>query len=270
MFSGFSIEGVGVHSGHRVGVRIDPAPRGARIVFHHRRKSFLCEPGALAHNSPLCTTVGSVATVEHLLFALCACGVEDAKIRVRGGEIPILDGSAAPWISLLRRAGARGALRQFELTEPLTVEERSGRARLYPAPPGEPGSIHVTVDYPGFSGEKQIPLTGPALKAIAGARTFAFLRDVPAMRALGRIRGGGPHCALVLGDDGPMTTPRSADEPLDHKLLDAIGDLYILGALPRAHIRLERPGHALLQSVVRRLAQKRACAGTTSRARALP
>lgn len=270
MFSGFSIEGVGVHSGHRVGVSIAPAPRGARIAFHHRRTSFLCEPGALAHSSPLCTTLGSVATVEHLLFALCACGVADAKIRVRGGEVPILDGSAAPWISRLRRAGAQGELSRFELTEPIAVEDRSGRARLYPASPGDPGSIHVTVEYPGFSGEKQIPLTRKALDAISCARTFAFLRDVPAMRALGRIRGGGPHCALVLGDDGPLTPPRSPCEPLDHKLLDAIGDLYILGALPRAHIMLERPGHALLHSVVRRLAEKRPRAGQTSSARALP
>ncbi len=270
MFFGFSREGVGVHSGHREGVRVDPAPPGAGIVFIHQKGQVTCAPGNIARGGTLCTTLGHVSTVEHLLFAFCACGVTDATVRVRGGEIPILDGSAAPWIRDLRAAGARGAPPFFEVTRPLVIEQGAGRAEVSLAPAGHPGSVEVAVDYPGYRGQKSIPLTPHALEEIAGARTFAFLRDVAAMRASGRIRGGGLHCAQVLCDDGPLTPARGPDEPLDHKLLDAIGDLYILGALPRAHLRLSRPGHRLLHALVRRLAgqldEQRSLLG----ARALP
>lgn len=264
-----AIRGIGVHSGLPVTLVLRPAPAGHGIVF--LRSDLPHEAGPVPArwdrivDTRLCTVIAngrgaSVSTVEHLMAALHACGVDNAELVLDGPEVPILDGSAAPWVALIDRAGtvAQPAWRpEIVIDRALRWDEGGDRwAMLLPAPRPR---FTVTIDFedPAVGRQRYDLVLDEARfrSEIAAARTFGFLADIHALQATGRTRGGSLDNAVVV-DRGRVLNPgglRFADEFVRHKLLDCIGDLALAGASIRGQFIASRPGHALNAAMVRAL-----------------
>lgn len=254
--------GVGLHTGERSTITLRPAPPNTGIVFRRRDIA----PRTLIHatlanvaDTYLGTTIAangsgpSVATVEHLLSALAGVGIDNLLIDVDGPEIPIMDGSAAPFIFLLESAGIRElprARRLIRVRRRIEVRDGDKWARLEPYagfraeftidfdhPVFEPGGQSLVVDFTHCS----------YVKEISRARTFGFLRDLEQLRVQRRALGGSTDNAIVLDEHGVINREglRSRDEFVRHKLLDAVGDLYLLGCGLRGAYSACRSGHAL-------------------------
>ncbi len=261
-----SLEGVGLHSGRKVKLTLVPAPADSGISFVRTDLSPRVEIPALAEyvvDTMLNTSLGKgsvrVGTVEHLLAALYGCGIDNASVELDGPEVPILDGSCAPWVVLINEAGVREqrANRRFLLLrKPITVVDGDKRARLTPA---ARFSISYTIDFkhPLISDQTlRIDFSDRAfLKEIARARTFGFKRDVERMHRAGLALGGSLENAVVV-DDFHILNPdglRYPDEFVRHKILDAIGDLSLLGMPLLGHFSAVKSGHALNHQLVRKL-----------------
>lgn len=250
--------GVGLHSGVPCTVKVEPKPVGYGVQF-------VTPSGAHVHARPehvlsteRCTTIGaqdqSIATVEHLMAALAAVGLWDARIEVDGPEIPVLDGSALPYVLALRRLGPFGCPTPIELCGPIRIEQGSSVAVARPWPRFFL-RLSVSFDHPAV-GHQSARWTGDTLafeKSIAPARTFGFIEEVQALWDRGLAQGGDLTNALVFGATGPLSPMRLPSEPARHKLLDAVGDLALLGAPLRARIELTQPGHSLVFSLVQAL-----------------
>jgi UDP-3-O-[3-hydroxymyristoyl] N-acetylglucosamine deacetylase len=247
--------GIGLHSGKPVRLELRPAPPGHGIRF--RRVDCGVEIPAtleylarLDHATTLCRNGASIETVEHLLSALHGLGVDDALVEVDGPEVPILDGSAAPFVILVHEAGLRPLPVQrdyLKVLEPLEVVRGSKSVRLLP-------SDHFRVSYTiGFDHpllrhqSASFRLTPEAFaEQIAPARTFGFLREVETLRKGGLALGGSLDNAIVIGETGVLNnTLRFEDECVRHKVLDAIGDLALLGHPIVGHLEATKAGHAL-------------------------
>ncbi len=231
--------GVGLHGGHRVRVTLRPAPPDHGVVFV--RADLPGAPRIPAHvehlhETRLATTLGvggaTVATVEHLLAALVGMGIDNVVVEVAGPELPIFDGSAQPWVERVRRAGgpvAQGRPRRaLVVLRPIEVRDGDKLARLEPAPRFE---AHCTIAFAHPLIGRQRRTYAGAFEELAAARTFGFGRDVDALHAQGLARGGGVDNAVVFDED-QVRNPgglRFPDEPVRHKILDAIGDLALLG-----------------------------------------
>lgn len=260
----FRREGRGIHTGARCAVTVRPLPERDGIVFATERGEVPLAPAALApdalHATDLARGDARVRTVEHLAAALAWFGAAGARVEVEGPEIPILDGSARPWCEALAEAGWTPGPRFVELAGPISVELGDARGEMIP--PGEGGSplIEVEIDFGGAPvGPRRVaflPTTDDFVGSVAPARTFSLVRDLADLEARGLALGRGLDCGLAIGDLGPLNPEgmRFADEPARHKLLDAMGDLSILGGLPWAEVRLARPGHALNRELVLRAA----------------
>ena len=257
--------GTGLHSGSDVSVRVLPAPVGTGRVL--RDMATGQEIAARAENgqeSQRCTVLQAggitVQTVEHLLSALAALGVDDAMIEVQGGEFPAADGSAAPFVSWLRGAGLRDqegtpAVSGLECAGPLLVSEGGITLAALPAPHFR---ATVLLDYPQpWIGTQAVTFDAAVddYENIAPARTFGFVRDLNGLRAHGLALGASRDNAVVLGDDGYETLLRFPDELARHKMLDLIGDLSLVGVPLCAQIIAVRPSHALNVRLARRLAE---------------
>ena len=259
------IEGVGLHSGSDARVRILPAPADHGLVFSRRDlggATVEATPEAIGDSS-LATTLScdgvSVGTVEHLLAALRGLGIDNARIEVDGPEIPILDGSSAPFVTAVRAAGGsavqRAARRTLAVRRPIPI--RDGERAIL-ALPARDFRISYAIDFPHPAiGYQAVALSVDEevfAASIAPARTFCLLRDVQAMRASGRARGGSLDNAVVVGDEGIVGGAlRFRDEFVRHKVLDLIGDLALLGAPLLAHVVVFKGGHRLHAQLVRRL-----------------
>jgi len=259
------IEGVGLHSGSDARVRILPAPADHGLVFSRRDlggATVEATPEAIGDSS-LATTLScdgvSVGTVEHLLAALRGLGIDNARIEVDGPEIPILDGSSAPFVTAVRAAGGsavqRAARRTLAVRRPISI--RDGERAIL-ALPARDFRISYAIDFPHPAiGYQAVALSVDEevfAASIAPARTFCLLRDVQAMRASGRARGGSLDNAVVVGDEGIVGGAlRFRDEFVRHKVLDLIGDLALLGAPLLAHVVVFKGGHRLHAQLVRRL-----------------
>jgi len=258
-----SLEGVGLHSGRKVRLTLAPAPADAGICFVRSDVSPPVEiPAAVEYvvDTRLNTSLGigavRIGTVEHVLAALVGCGIDNARIEVEGPEVPILDGSCAPFVQLIDEAGVRElrANRRFLLVrEPVVVQEGDKRARLDPA---RRFSLSYTIDFahPLISDQTlRLELTERAFhREIARARTFGFKRDVERMHRAGLALGGSLDNAVVV-DDFHILNPdglRYPDEFVRHKILDAIGDLALLGMPVIGHFAAVKSGHALNHQLV--------------------
>ncbi len=190
-----------------------------------------------------------VETVEHLLAASFAIGIDDLTVTVDGPELPILDGSFAPFLALIDEAGMAvqpGALRVAVLAHPLEVVEGEARYRIEPA---EDYEVAVSLEYRepviGRQGYRCTVTERSFRTEIAGARTFGFLAEVSALRSRGLLGGATPECAILLSDEAVLnTTLRWPDEFARHKLGDLIGDLALLGARLAMRVRASRPSHS--------------------------
>ncbi len=264
--------GVGLHSGQRVELTLRPAPVDTGIVF---RRVDLPQPvdipiSALAvTDTRLASTisVGSakVFTVEHLMSACAGLGIDNLFVDITAEEVPILDGSAASFVFLLQSAGIelqKSAKRFVRVLKPVEVREGEGAAtkwaRLSPHEgyklSFEIDFAHPAVDSTGQCVEFDMS-TDSYTRDIARARTFGFTKDVEMMRANGLALGGGLDNAIVMDDYKVLNTDglRYNDEFVKHKILDAMGDLYLLGKPLLAAYSAFRSGHALNNKLLREL-----------------
>jgi UDP-3-O-[3-hydroxymyristoyl] N-acetylglucosamine deacetylase len=210
-----------------------------------------------------------LSTTEHLLAALYSCGIDNVFVDIDSIEIPILDGSAEPFMQMLERAGLRKLRRKrryLKVLKPVEVVEDGRRIGIYPA---DEFRVCCYVDFPHpLIGQQEIEMqVSPESfrRLLARARTFCFERQIQPLRSMGLIRGGSLENALVLTDDGVMNGPlRFADEFGRHKALDLIGDLALIGLPLLARVEAYKAGHALhTQLVTRLLADKSLWTETT-------
>ncbi|MCP4675322.1 MAG: UDP-3-O-[3-hydroxymyristoyl] N-acetylglucosamine deacetylase [Deltaproteobacteria bacterium] len=264
MFAPFLKEGVGLHTGEYARAVVEMGMPGTGVVFFTSDQAIPAGPDFVSPSQELATTLvrsgKRVATVEHLLAALAAFGETDVRISLEGEEVPILDGSSLPWVRALEEAGAEPGPRFVYLEEEFEVKADESSARMRPiGPEGEP-SFQVAIDFSTLElGAQELsfhPLRDDFAAEIAPARTFALESEVDAIQGAGLALGGSLDCALVLGKRGPLNPEgqRFDDEPVRHKMLDALGDLFLLGGLPWAEVTLFKPGHRLLHELVRQAA----------------
>jgi UDP-3-O-[3-hydroxymyristoyl] N-acetylglucosamine deacetylase len=245
------IAGRGVHTGHPAQVRIVAAAPGSGRCFVRTdlpgAPVIPVSPAAL-RSSMLSTALeargASVQTIEHLMAALWNAGAQDVRVELDGPEVPILDGSAAPWVDLL---GARSCPWVGPpLRRPLVLREGSSWVAALVS---QELRFSCGIEFPDPIGAGWVSFAvrrGSFRDEVAPARTFAGRSEVERLRASGGLRGGDLTCALVFDEGGWLNPPlRFADEPARHKLLDLIGDLALLGAIPRAHYVAFRAGHRL-------------------------
>ena len=237
---------------------IAPAPVGSGIVFVRSDVDDGTVPALWhrVHDTRLCTVIANergvtVATIEHIMSALRGCGIDNARIELDGPEVPIMDGSAAPFVFLLECAGAveQSALRRsIRVLKAVTVGDDTASAGLSPGP-GFACSFEI--DFPSRAiahQEGRVRLVNGAFKReVARARTFGFLSDVQTLRANGLALGGSLDNAIVVDGDRILNREglRYADEFVRHKILDSIGDLYLAGAPLIGHFHGHRSGHRL-------------------------
>lgn len=265
-----SFEGVGVHSGASARAVVRPAAPGEGISF--RRVDLAGEPSVAAiwrSVGPLvlCTTLrekgAEVSTVEHLMAALAGIGVDDAWVEIDGREVPILDGSAAPFAMAMGAVGLRVSrmpLRSIRVLRPVEVSEGQASARLEPharfALDYELDYSHPAIGRQRFTYEVS---AASFLRELAPARTFGLEAEVGHLRAIGLARGGSLENVVVVGASGVLNAGglRFPDEFARHKALDAIGDLALAGAPILGRFVGRRSGHALNAALVKALMHDR-------------
>jgi UDP-3-O-[3-hydroxymyristoyl] N-acetylglucosamine deacetylase/3-hydroxyacyl-[acyl-carrier-protein] dehydratase len=250
-----SVTGVGLHLGVPVTLEFLPGPSGSGIVFHRRDLVSAPPIPALASHAVLTerrTQLGeepnAVHTVEHVLAAVHALGIDDLVIALDGPEPPIMDGSAGPFFTALREAGLEGhpgCTRTGRLTEPVRVVDGES---VYEAFPADALELEVTIDFPHpLIGEQRYTarLSDEMFaKELSWARTFGFVREVEPLRQRGLIRGASTQNAVVLDDTGVVENElRSRDEFVRHKMMDCVGDLALAGVRLAARIVAHKPSH---------------------------
>ena len=270
--------GVGLHSGQRVEITLRPAAPDTGIVFRRVDLPQVVDIAASAEavtDTRLASTLSSqgarVLTVEHLMSACCGLGVDNLYVDITAEEIPILDGSAASFVFLLQSAGIelQNAPRRFiRVLQPVQVQEGEGAnqkwARLEPYH-GYKLSFEIDFKHPAVDSTGQRVefdmSTGSYSRDIARARTFGFTKDVEMMRANGLALGGGLDNAIVMDDYKVLNSDglRYDDEFVKHKILDAMGDLYLVGKPLLAGYSAFRSGHALNNRLLRELLAHREC-----------
>ncbi len=259
-------EGVGLHSGATCRLRLGPSERPGYWLgwLDAPERPLQRLRPSLVSDTRLCTCLQlgdrRLATVEHLLAALAGTGVSQAELLVAGEEVPLLDGSALPWVEAIGEAGlgARGERGEPPLP-PLPLTRQQGQAFVV-ALPSDRLRLGAAIDFPQPAIGRQLftlDLTPEAFVAeIAPARTFGFREQVDQLLAAGLIRGGALDNALVCDGHGWLNPPlRYPDEPVRHKLLDLLGDLALVG-LPRAHVFAYRGSHGLHTAMAAALASQ--------------
>ena len=263
-----SIAGVGLHSGRITRLTIRPASAGTGIVFRrigHGLGDLVAATVANVVDTRLATTLGRgdtrVATVEHLLAAFAGLGVDNALVDVAGEELPVMDGSAAPFVRLLRAAGVKevpAPKRFLRVLREVTVANGGAVAKLQPYD-GFRVEYTMEYDHPFFDGRPQYATvdfaTATFERDVSHARTFGFLADVAKLQAAGLALGGGLDNAVVLDDDGIINEGglRYRDEFAKHKILDVIGDLYLCGHPIIGAFTGHRSGHTTNNALLRKL-----------------
>jgi len=253
----FSLSGIGLHSGEQVSVTVSPAPIDTGRYFIYGGAKIAADTSVVSA-SQLSTELrqngSSVRTVEHLLSALFGMGIHNACIELDRPELPILDGSALPWVEAIAKVGITTQVdgdRLRPLTEVVTVRKGDSFVTAIPA-----DTLRFTygIDFPSRAIGEQWFSWAPAIadfcdefvREIAPARTFTLAIYINQMRAAGLIKGGSLDNAIVCDGDRWINPPlRFDNEPCRHKLLDLIGDLSLLGFLPRAHILAFKASHNL-------------------------
>ncbi|HET8727639.1 MAG TPA: UDP-3-O-acyl-N-acetylglucosamine deacetylase [Alphaproteobacteria bacterium] len=258
--SAIHCSGVGLHSGREVLMTLKPSDVNTGITFIRtdvaEGRRAIPATWDRVTDTQLCTVVGndegvSVGTVEHLMAALRGCGVDNAVIELNGPEVPIMDGSAAPFVFLIECAGlvSQAASRTvIRILKPVEVQDGSKLASFVPA---NDFSFSMEIEFASRAVSRQqgyVRLANGAFKSeVARARTFGFLNDVEHLRSLGLALGGSLDNAIVINDDRVMNEEglRYKDEFVRHKILDSVGDLYLAGAPILGHFHGVKSGHAL-------------------------
>ncbi len=263
-----TFEGVGLHSGAPARMVLRPAQAGFGIRFRRTDielgNSVIPALWDRVERSPLCTRLVneagvSVSTIEHVMAALSGCGVNNALIDIDGPEVPILDGSSAPFVRGIMARGVRvqGApVVAVEILQPVTVEKDGARATLLPADGFE---IEFHIDFADKAIGRQSKVldmrNGAFARELCDSRTFCRQADVDAMHAQGLALGGTLDNAVVVDGDDVLSPGgfRHADEAVRHKMLDALGDLALAGGPILGRYVGERAGHSLTNTLLRAL-----------------
>lgn len=248
--------GIGLHSGRKVTLSLKPAPADSGIVFRRLDTDGIEIPATAEHlshiNHATCLARNGfrIETVEHVLAAFNALGVDNCVVELDGAEVPIMDGSAAPFIYLIHEAGIRTLAtprRYIKLTRSVSVAEGGRFVAAYPSDALRL-SYTINFDHPLLRHQEcSLDINEDSFaEDIAPARTFGFMKDVELMRQNGLALGGSLDNAVVLGETGVLNNPlRFPDECVRHKILDLLGDLVLLGKPLLAHVVALRAGHAL-------------------------
>jgi len=262
--------GVGLHTGAKVYMTLRPAPANTGIVF---RRTDLTPPveikgepyavGDTRLSSCLEKNRVRIATVEHLMSALAGLGIDNAYVDLTAAEVPIMDGSAGPFVFLLQSAGVeeQSAPKQFiRILKPVEVKDGDKWVRFEPHH-GFKLTMSIDFAHPVFDKSRQSVTvdfsTTSYIKEVSRARTFGFMQDVETMRAQGLALGGSLDNAIVMDEYRVLNTDglRYEDEFVKHKVLDAIGDLYLLGHPLIGAFTGHKTGHALNNRLLRRLVE---------------
>lgn len=260
------ISGTGLHSGRRINLALRPAEAGTGIIFHRTEGDRTVSIEATSANvvdTRLATVLGkgglTVSTVEHLLAALAAFGIDNLNIDIDGPEVPIMDGSAAPFTELIGQAGIRRLSRSrkfLAVRKPISLVDGEKRVSLIPSRFFRI-TYDIAFDHPCISVQQRtLKVTRNSFcKEIAGARTFGFLREVEYLKANGLALGGSMDNAVVIGDEGVLNPEglRYSDEFVRHKILDAVGDFSLLGYPILGHLRAFKAGHDLNHRMVEKI-----------------
>lgn len=260
--------GVGLHTGQKVYLTLKPAPIDTGIVFRRVDLDPVVEIEAKAENvgdTTLSTSLVKddvrVSTVEHLLSAMAGLGIDNAVIELSAPEVPIMDGSAGPFVFLIQSAGIeeQNAPKKFiRIKKPITVTDGDKTASFLPFE-GFKVSFSIDFDHPVFKGrtlDASVDFSSTSfVKEVSRARTFGFMHEIEYLRSKGLAKGGSVDNAIVvdeyriLNEDGL----RYEDEFVKHKVLDAIGDLYLLGNSLIGEFKAHKSGHALNNHSLREL-----------------
>ncbi len=251
-----SCVGIGLHSGCKVTLSLKPAPVDHGIRFRRTDLGDFELPATVRHLSAIQLATGlssdrvSVETVEHLLAALLSMGVDNVVVELNSPEVPIMDGSAAPFIYLIQEAGLKRQQkprRYLKIIRPIALSRGDKRIALYPSDHFKV-TYSISFDHPLLRHQSRtLAITEESfIEEIAPARTFTFLKDVEMLRQNGLALGGSLDNAVVLGETGVLNNAlRFEDEFVRHKILDAVGDLALVGYPVIGHLVAHRAGHAL-------------------------
>ena len=251
-----SCVGIGLHSGKKVNLTLKPAGTDFGIRFRRTDLGGHEVPATVQHLAGIQLATGlarnevSVETVEHLLAALVSLGVDNVIVELNSPEVPIMDGSAAPFIYLIQEAGVRAlnAPRKFlKVLRPITLSHGDKRIALYPSDHFKV-TYSIAYDHPLLRHQSRtLRITEASfVEEIAAARTFTFLKEVEQLRKQGLALGGSLENAIVVGDTGVLNHAlRFDDEFVRHKILDVIGDMALLGHPIIGHLVAHRGGHGL-------------------------
>jgi UDP-3-O-[3-hydroxymyristoyl] N-acetylglucosamine deacetylase len=259
--------GIGLHSGQKVTVALKPAPADYGIRF--RRADLGVEiPAHVAHlrgcpqlQTGLASGAAAVETVEHLLAALRSLDIDNVCVELNQTEVPIMDGSSAPWVYLIQDAGVKeltSARQSLQVRRPVQIQQGNKRMAVYPADRFKI-SYTISFDHPLLRHQaRTIGITEDSfVDEIAPARTFGFLKEVEMLRQRGLALGGSLENAIVLGETGVLNPLRFDDEFVRHKILDVIGDLALVGFPVIGHLVVHRGGHALHTAFANELLKQR-------------
>src|SRR5205085_6295807 len=261
-------KGVGLHSGAPVKLRILPARAGSGIIFRRvDLDNFEIEATSrnvarVSYATSLMKKGVLISTTEHLLSAFIGTGIDNALVELDNLELPILDGSARPFVEMILKVGIRKQRRPrtyLRIRQELELREGNKFIAVYPA---NRYSVSYAINFPHrMIGRERFEVDlsdGNYLREIAPARTFGFLHEAEAMRQQGLIRGASTENAIVLTRDDIMNPPlRFKDEFVRHKVLDLIGDLALLGKQILGNVVADRAGHAMHTALVSRILRDR-------------
>jgi UDP-3-O-[3-hydroxymyristoyl] N-acetylglucosamine deacetylase len=263
-----SCTGIGLHSGNKVTLSLKPAPADYGIRFQRSDLGGLEIPatvthlGGIAYQTGLTREAVSVETVEHLLAALTALGIDNAIVELNHSEVPIMDGSAAPFVHLiLNEAGVKRLQtprRYLKVLRPISLAQGDKRIALYPSEQLKV-TYSISFDHPLLRHQSRTMKISEEtfVEEIAPARTFGFLKEVEMLRQRGLALGGSLDNAIVLGETGVLNALRFDDEFVRHKILDVIGDLTLVGYPVIGHLVAHRGGHALHTAFAAKILEER-------------
>src|SRR5688572_24404454 len=262
-----SCTGIGLHSGNKVTLSLKPAPADYGIRFQRTDLSGREIPATVTHLGGIQYQTGlthetvSVETVEHLLAALTALGIDNVIVELNHPEVPIMDGSSAPFVYLINEAGVKrlpAPRRYLKVLRPISLAQGDKRIALYPTEHLKV-TYSISFDHPLLRHQSRTMRISEETFAeeIAPARTFGFLKEVEMLRQRGLALGGSLDNAIVLGETGVLNnTLRFDDEFVRHKILDVIGDLSLVGYPVIGHLVAHRGGHALHTAFAARILEE--------------
>jgi len=260
--------GIGLHSGRKVTLSLRPAAAGTGIRFRRLDLGGLEVPaevnhlGAINYATGLTRDAVQVETVEHLLAAVVSLGVDNLTVELNSPEVPIMDGSASPFVYLIQEAGVKALdapRRYLKVHRPISLTAGDKRIAIYPSDHFKV-TYSIAYDHPLLRHQSRtIRLSGESfVDEIAPARTFTFLKEVEMLRRQGLALGGSLENAIVIGDTGVLNSGlRFDDEFVRHKILDVIGDMALVGYPMIGHLVAHRGGHALHTAFAAKILEER-------------